>query len=266
MTARLQQIVSNLLTNAVKYTSENGLVEVSLKRDNTGLVIVVTDTGKGISPDFLPYIFERFRQADSTSTREYGGLGLGLAIVRHLVEAHGGSVSAASDGAGLGATFTVTLPLASVRKEEGVIKKSTSGELSKDQISSSLALKGVAVLVVDDESDARDLITIALRQSGADVKSADNVRAALKILDQWKPDVLVSDIGMPGEDGYQFMRKVRARKPERGGLIPALAVTGYAGADDAERALKAGYQTHMSKPVVLRELVTIVASLTERTG
>src|SRR5436190_1683954 len=246
---RLQQIVSNLLTNAIKYTSKNGRVAISLERVVTSLVIKVTDTGEGISPEFLPYIFDRFRQADSASTRDYGGLGLGLAIVRHLVEAHGGSVSAASEGPGLGATFTVTLPLASIRKEEGGIRKFKSGELSKDQISSSLALKDVTVLVVADDSDARDLLTIALKQSGADVRSANNVRAALKILDQWKPDVLISDIGMPGVDGYAFMRKVRARKPERGGRIPALAVTGYAGVDDAERALKAGNQTHMPKPV-----------------
>ena len=263
---RLQQIVSNLLTNAIKYTSKNGRVAISLERVVTSLVIKVTDTGEGISPEFLPYIFDRFRQADSASTRDYGGLGLGLAIVRHLVEAHGGSVSAASEGPGLGATFTVTLPLASIRKEEGGIRKFTSGELSKDQISSSLALKDVTVLVVDDDSDARDLLTIALKQSGADVRSANNVRAALKILDQWKPDVLISDIGMPGVDGYAFMRKVRAGKPERGGRIPALAVTGYAGVDDAERALKAGYQTHMPKPVVLSELVARVANLAEGTA
>ena len=263
---RLQQIVSNLLTNAIKYTSKNGRVAISLERVVTSLVIKVTDTGEGISPEFLPYIFDRFRQADSASTRDYGGLGLGLAIVRHLVEAHGGSVSAASEGPGLGATFTVTLPLASIRKEEGGIRKFTSGELSKDQISSSLALKDVTVLVVDDDSDARDLLTIALKQSGADVRSANNVRAALKILDQWKPDVLISDIGMPGVDGYAFMRKVRARKAERGGRIPALAVTGYAGVDDAERALKAGYQTHMPKPVVLSELVARVANLAEGTA
>jgi CheY-like chemotaxis protein/two-component sensor histidine kinase len=264
--SRLQQIVWNLLTNAVKYTAKNGRVEVHLKREDSSMSIAVSDTGDGISAEFLPYIFDRFRQADSATTRQYGGLGLGLAIVRHLVEAHGGSVSAASDGAGLGATFTVRLPLASARKEIGGVRKPTSGELSKDQIPSSLALKGIAVLVVDDESDARDLLTIALRQSGADVRSAENVRAALKILDQWKPDVIVSDIGMPGIDGYEFMKKVRARKPARGGLIPALAVTGYAAADDAVRALKAGYQTHMSKPVALSELVARLASLTEGTG
>jgi two-component system, chemotaxis family, CheB/CheR fusion protein len=262
--SRLQQIVWNLLTNAVKYTPKKGRVEVHLKPEDTSVVIMITDTGEGITPEFLPYIFDRFRQADSATTREYSGLGLGLAIVRHLVEAHGGSVRATSDGAGKGATFTVILPSIALRPT-GEVKKHTSGELSKDQISS-LALKGVSMLVVDDESDVRDLITIALTQSGAEVRSADNVRAALKILDQWKPDVLLSDIGMPGADGYELMRKVRARAPERGGRIPALAVTGYAATEDAERALKAGYEMHMAKPVVLSELVTRVASLAESTA
>jgi len=264
--ARLQQIVSNLLTNAVKYTSNNGLVEVGLKREDTGLVIRITDTGKGISSDFLPYIFDRFRQADSASTREYSGLGLGLAIVRHLVDAHGGSVRAASDGVGQGASFTVILPSLEGRKDAVETRRVTSGELLADQISSSQALKGLAVLLVDDEPDTRELLTFALRQRGAEVRAAANVRAALKILSQWQPDVLVSDIGMPGEDGYELMRKVRAREPERGGRIPALAVTGYAGTEDAERALEAGYETHMAKPVVLSELVARVASLAESTA
>jgi PAS domain S-box-containing protein len=262
--ARLQQIVSNLLTNAIKYTSSDGRVEVSLKRKDTGLVIMVTDTGEGISSDFLPYIFDRFRQADSASTREYGGLGLGLAIVRHLVEAHGGSVRAASAGVGQGSSFTVTIPSIAARTDEGETKPVTSGELLADQISSSLALKGLAVLLVEDEEDARELLTIALRQSGAEVRAAANVRAALKILNQWQPDVLVSDIGMPGEDGYQLIKKVRARGAKRGGRIPALAVTGYASTDDADRARAAGFEMHVPKPVVLSELVAKVASLVER--
>jgi len=264
--ARLQQVVSNLLINAVKYTAKNGRVDVRLKREDTSVVIVVADTGEGISPEFLPYIFDRFSQADSASTREYGGLGLGLAIVRHLVEAHGGSVCAASDGVGQGATFTVTLPLIAVCRDEGEAKRAIASDISPDHISLPLILNGLAVLVVDDEPDARELLSLALRQSGAEVRTAATVRAALEILDHWKPNVLVSDIGMPGEDGYEFMKIVRAREPKFGGLIPSLAVTGYASSDDAERARAAGYRMHMPKPVELSELVARVANLAERDG
>jgi two-component system CheB/CheR fusion protein len=258
--ARLQQIIWNLLTNAVKFESRNGHVEVQLKREDTSVVIVVTDTGEGISPEFLPHIFDRFRQAEGATARQHGGLGLGLAIVRHLVEAHGGTVRAASQGVGKGAIFTVTFPLIAVRGDRIEAEHKRSADHA-----SSLILKGLQVLVVDDELDARELLSIALTQSSAKVRASATVREALEILDQWQPDVLVSDIGMPGEDGYELMRKVRAREPEHGGLVPALALTGYAGSEDAARAVAAGYQTHMAKPVVLSELVAAVASLAMKT-
>jgi signal transduction histidine kinase/CheY-like chemotaxis protein len=258
--SRLQQIVWNLLTNAVKFTSRNGRVDVRLKRNDTSVVLIVSDTGEGISPEFLPYIFDRFRQAEGTTTRQHGGLGLGLAIVRHLVEAHGGTVRAASKGVGKGATFTVTLPLIAVGRFGSDVEHADAGKKAADDRVSSI-LTEVRVLVVDDEADARELLTIALTQCGAEVRAAATVNAALDILDEWQPDLLVSDIGMPSEDGYQLIRRVRARESERGGAIPALALTGYASSEDAARALAAGYQTHMAKPVAPSELVAKVASL-----
>lgn len=251
---RLQQIVWNLLSNAIKFTPRGGQVTVRLKRENTSVVLSVSDTGEGIRPEFLPYIFDRFRQAESTSRRQHGGLGLGLAIVRHLVEAHGGTIRASSNGAGSGATFTVTFPLLAVHRD-------AASELAFFSSASFADLKGLRVLVIDDEADARELLTMTLTQGGAEVRTAATVAAALEILDQWKPHVLVSDIGMPGEDGYDLIRRVRAMESERGGTIPALALTGYATAEDAARAHAAGYQTHLSKPVSPSDLVAAVASL-----
>ena len=260
--ARLQQVFSNLLTNAVKYTSKNGRVDVLLKREGTSVVILVSDTGEGISPEFLPHIFDRFRQAEGSSTRQHGGLGLGLAIVRHLVEAHGGTVCAASQGVGQGATFTVTFPLIAVSRVDSNTANADKGTL--DLLSSSALLEGLRVLVVDDQPDARELLTIALKQSGSEVRTSATAREALDIMDQWKPDVLVSDIGLPGEDGYELMRRVRARDPERGGHVLALAVTGYASPEDAARARAVGYHMHMPKPVAPGEFVATVASLAMR--
>jgi PAS domain S-box-containing protein len=255
---RLQQIVWNLLSNAVKFTPKGGQVTVRLKREYSSVVIVVSDTGEGIGVEFLPYIFDRFRQAESTTKRQHNGLGLGLAIVRHLVEAHGGTISASSEGRGKGATFTVTFPLLAVHRN------GTDGEHAFYRAGSATTapaaiLEGMRVLVIDDEEDARELLTIALTQSGAEVRTAATVRAALEILEHWKPNVMVSDIGMPGQDGYDFIRTVRALELERGGTIPALALTGYASAEDAARARLAGYETHMAKPVAPSDLV--VASL-----
>jgi hypothetical protein len=198
--ARLQQIVSNLLNNAVKFTSRNGHVTVYLKREDTSVVVIVSDTGEGISPKFLPYIFDRFRQAEGTTSRQHGGLGLGLAIVRHLVELHGGTVSAASEGVGKGATLRAAFPCIAVSTTGTDLKSAhaVTGSLDENQ---SLALQGVHVLVVDDEPDARELVTIALTQSKADVRAVSTAREALEVLDQWKPDVLISDRRMPGEDG-----------------------------------------------------------------
>lgn len=260
---RLQQVVWNLLTNAVKYTPRNGHIEVQLKRQDTSAVIVVQDSGEGINPEFLPYVFDRFRQADGTTTRQHGGLGLGLAIVRQLVESHGGTVRAASKGVGEGATFTVTLPLMALRNAELAVR-SDDGDghrQSEAEIPQSVNLSGVRVLVVDDEPDAREVLTLALTHSGAEVRVAATVGAALDILSEWKPDVLVSDIGMPTEDGYELIKKVRAGEAVSGGEIPALALTGYASPEDTARALEAGYQVHVAKPVSPSELVVTVASL-----
>ena len=258
--ARLQQIVSNLLNNAVKFTSRNGQVTVHLKREDTSVVVIVSDTGEGIRSEFLPYIFDRFRQAEGTSSRQHGGLGLGLAIVRHLVELHGGTVSAASEGVGKGATFRAAFPCIAVSRNVSDLESAYGVTDSLDE-NQSFTLQGVHVLVVDDQPDARELVTIALTQSRADVRAVSTAREALELLDQWKPDVLISDIGMPGEDGYQLIRKVRALEREHGGTVPAVALTGYASDEDAARARVAGFQLHMPKPVSPDELVAAVASL-----
>jgi len=231
----------------------------------------VGDTGEGISADFLPYVFARFRQADGTTTRQHGGLGLGLAIVRHLVEAHGGQVRAASEGAGQGATFTVTLPLAG-RRREGETEGGRDFSSPFSPFSPSLRPSvpppsvpaGLRVLVVDDDRDSRELLRLALTEEGAEVRTAASAAEALDIFnqwEQWRPDVLVSDIGMPGEDGYELMRQVRALPAERGGQAPAVALTGYVRPEDQKRALAAGYQMFVPKPVEMDKLVTAIARL-----
>jgi two-component system CheB/CheR fusion protein len=259
---RLQQVVWNLLTNAVKYTPRGGHVETRLEREGTQAAIIVSDTGEGISPDFLPYVFARFRQADGTTTRKHGGLGLGLAIVRHLVEAHGGRVSASSEGVGQGATFTVRLPLRALRNADFGWRNEAAVE---DQ---SGIVTGLRVLVVDDDEDSRELVSLALTEGGAEVRTAASVAEALVILNQWKqwrPDVMVSDIGMPGEDGYEMIRQVRALPAERGGQVQAVALTGYARLEDRRRALAAGYQMFVTKPVEKDELAAAIARLAGRT-
>lgn len=260
---RLQQVVWNLLTNAIKYTARRGRVEVHLKHQDSSAAIVVRDTGEGISPEFLPHIFERFRQADGTTTRQHGGLGLGLAIVRQLVESHGGTVHAASEGVGRGATFTVTLPLMALGNAELGVRNEDNGEHKQTEVFDlqSANLANLRVLVVDDELDARELLTLALTHRGAEVRVAASVSAALEIISQWKPDVLVSDIGMPSEDGYELIKRVRALGPERGGTIPAIALTGYASEEDAAHARLAGFELHLAKPVSPSELVANVANL-----
>lgn len=262
---RLQQIVWNLISNAIKFTPKQGRVHIRLERINSHVEIAVSDTGIGISAEFLPYVFERFRQADSSSTRSYSGLGLGLAIVRHLVELHGGTVSVASPGEGQGSTFTVKLPLIPV------VQLETSQERVHPTVSQGVAfnnlptLDGLRVLVVDDEADARDFITTVLQQCGAQVQAVASAAAALLAIQQWKPDVLVSDIGMPESDGYSLIRELRRREAEQGGKIPAAALTAYARTEDRTRALKAGFQIHLPKPIEPAELVTVVASLAGRT-
>jgi signal transduction histidine kinase len=262
---RLQQVIWNLLTNAVKFSNKGGQVQVRLQRIDSHAELSVSDTGAGIASDFLPYVFHPFRQAEGTTTRKYPGLGLGLAIVRHLVELHGGRASAASAGEGKGATFTVILPIV-------VATKSAWADADSYTLSSSSApdalptLAGVRVLVVDDEADARDVLSAMLQQAGAEVLSVANPAEALALLDREAFDVLVSDIGMPGEDGYALIRSVRQRAIDAGGRIPAAALTAYARTEDRLRALAAGFQIHVPKPVQPEELVTVVASLAGRIG
>ncbi len=253
-------MVWNLLSNAIKFTPKGGRVQVRLERVNSHVEIVVSDTGQGISGEFLPYIFERFRQADSTSTRIHGGLGLGLAIVRQLVELHGGSVHAQSPGEGQGATFMVQLPLAVVLKtNEPERVHPTAG--SEVPLAHPSTLDGLQILLVDDEADARDLMTTLLEQWGVIVTAVASVPEAIKVLKQLTPDLLISDIGMPGEDGYALIRQVRELEAERGGRVPAVALTAYARVEDRTRALAAGFQMHVAKPVNPAELATVVASL-----
>jgi PAS domain S-box-containing protein len=270
---RLQQIVWNLLSNAVKFTNQGGKVEVRLStlstHDTPFAVIEVQDYGAGIAPEFLPYVFDRFRQADSSKTRVHGGLGLGLAIVRHLVELHGGTVSASSPGLGYGAIFTVKFPLVNHSPSTAPSPElnSTQSKLSTHRSLSSEnppLLDRLRILVVDDEPDARDLITMILQEHGAQVITAASAVEALTALQQQNPHVLVSDIGMPLEDGYSLIRKIRALHPSVGGEIPAVALTAYVRLEDRRQALLAGFQNHIAKPVNPTEIVTVVAHLAGR--
>lgn len=260
---RLQQIIWNLLANAIKFTPKGGRVQVRLERINSHVEVVVSDTGQGISPDFLPYVFDRFQQEDSSVTRKHGGLGLGLSIVRHLTELHGGTVKVYSPGEGLGATFMVELPL-SVLQNPGNPERlhpATDMELPCEHLPK---LNGLHILVVDDEADARDLLVTILTECGAEATAVSSVQAAIAILENLQPDLLVSDIGMPGENGYDLIRQIRALDAEQGGHIPAVALTAYARVEDRTRALAAGFQMHIAKPVNLTEFVTVIASLTGR--
>ena len=263
---RLQQIVWNLLSNGVKFTRQGGLVQVKLQRANGQVEVVVSDSGVGIDREFLPHVFERFRQADGSTTRTYGGLGLGLAIVRHLVELHGGSVAADSAGSNKGATFTVRFPA----MVEFVGQQFELTELVENQTVSAesrvreQSLSGLRVLMVDDEFDARALVTVMLEASGAQVLAVASAAEALDSIESWKPDLLIADIGMPVEDGYSLIRKVRALPNERGGQTPAVALTAYARSDDRQRALAEGYQVHVAKPVDRVELATVISTLYQR--
>ena len=256
---RLQQIVSNLLVNAVKFTPAGGKVEVRLERRGLEVQIVVKDTGVGIRGEFLPYVFERFRQDDATEARAQGGLGLGLAIVRHLVTLHDGSIDAESAGEGQGSTFTVTLP--ALAEAEPDLRLVPAIGPDSALLDDPPTLTGLRILVVDDDADARDLFTRVLEQCDARVRAVASAGTALATLESWKPDVLVSDIAMPLESGYVLLRKIRLLTPEQGGRIPALAVTAYAGVDDVKLALTAGFQAHVAKPVEPIDLALAVGSL-----
>jgi PAS domain S-box-containing protein len=261
---RLQQIIWNLLTNAIKFTPKGGRVEVGLERIASHIEITVKDTGQGIAPGLLPCVFDRFRQSDSSSTRRHGGLGLGLAIVRQLVELHGGTVKAESPGDGEGTTFKVILPLMSVHHELRDVR-GTYPLIGSDPVTDwQPSLNDLRVLVVDDESDARELIKVVLAGCGAEVVTVPSAGEALAEMERGRFDVLVSDIGMPEMDGYALISKIRQLTKERGGRIPAVALTAYAGIEDRKRALSAGYQRHIPKPVEPAELTTVVANLAER--
>lgn len=264
---RLQQVVWNLLSNAIKFTTRGGRVQVRLERVNSHVEIIVSDTGQGIEPEFLPHVFDRFRQADQRTTRQHGGMGLGLAIVKNLVELHGGSVQAASPGTGQGATFTVRLPVIPVYQVD------TEGErvhpAARDLLPNTGwddRLDGTLILVVDDEPDTRELLKAGLENCGAKVTVAGSAAEAFVTLEGQIPDVIISDIGMPDEDGYDLIRKLRSMPADKGGSVPAIALTAYARVEDRLRALRSGYQMHVPKPVELAELVAVADSLVKRRG
>ncbi|HEU5310194.1 MAG TPA: ATP-binding protein, partial [Candidatus Eisenbacteria bacterium] len=250
----LQQVVWNLVSNGIKFTPKGGRVEVRLERVDSNVEIAVSDTGDGIRTEFLPHVFDRFRQSDAGISRRTAGLGLGLAIVRHLVELHGGTVSAESPGPGQGATFLVRLPLRPMRAhgENPTMARTEEQGRMPD-------LTGFRVLVVDDESDTRDLLREVLEHCGVEVRDASSSEQALELLKSWTPDVIVSDIGMPGEDGYTFIRRVREWERESGQRIPAVALTAYARSEDRIQALLSGYQVHVAKPIDPTEFVLVVA-------
>jgi signal transduction histidine kinase/ActR/RegA family two-component response regulator len=272
---RLQQVIWNIVSNAIKFTPRGGAIDVRLSRVDSQAEIRVSDNGKGISPEFLPFVFERFRQADSTSARQHSGLGLGLAIVRHLVEMHGGTVHASSEGEGKGATFIVRIPFMAVHVTKEHVhqvaqpKENMQGSqltTSDDSTINDVAqLRGLRALIVDDEPDAREMLRVMLGQFGIQVKTSASVQEALELLEKWKPDVLISDVGMPNEDGYALILQVRALSHERGGSIPAIALTGYSRLKDRSQLLAAGYHMHLSKPVELARLVSAIMSLSGRT-
>src|SRR5581483_2255046 len=252
---RLQQIVWNLLSNAIKFTPKGGEVSIALSTQTGGAEITVSDTGEGISADFLPHVFDRFRQADSSYTRKHGGLGLGLAIVRHLVELHGGTVEAYSEGQGRGATFTVLLPLAD---EIRLLAPPVTAQAAPE---AQWALAGVRLLFVDDDEDTLAVLCMALSQRGATVESATSAAQAFELLRQSLPDVLVCDIGMPGEDGFALMERVRRLSADQGGNVKAVALTAYARAEDRQRALACGFQHHLPKPIDPDELTALLVTL-----
>lgn len=260
---RLQQVFWNLLSNAIKFTPRGGRVQVLLERVNSHLEVSVIDTGEGIEPAFLPHIFDRFRQADATTTRRHGGLGLGLAIVKQLIELHGGTIRAKSPGRNQGATFIALLPLTVVHPDIEPLpaRRHPTSELVSAPVDSAVQIAGVRVLVVDDEPDARAMLRRLFEERDAIVRTASSADEALSALQAERPDVLVSDIGMPGEDGYGLIRRVRSLAPEHGGRTPAIALTAYARGEDRVRAVVAGFQHHLAKPVEPVELLVMVASL-----
>jgi len=263
---RLQQLVWNLLSNAIKFTSNRGRVEVQLRRNGPQAEITIRDTGEGIDPQFLPHVFERFRQADGSSARKYSGLGLGLAIVRHLTELHGGTVHAESAGIGHGSTFKVSLPAVRDEQRAPTTAKDHTTQVAIDNKLDDVcaSVRGLRILVVDDEEDVRRFAQMTFRRCGAETVESASASEALRIIGEWRPDVLIADIGMPDEDGYTLIQKVRRLPANRGGRTPALALTAYARTEDRVRILSAGYQIHVAKPVEPVELIAAVANLAGR--
>jgi len=251
---RLQQVVWNLLNNAVKFTPANGLIRLQLQ-SAARVTLTVSDTGRGIDKAMLPFIFDRFRQAEGSMTRRFGGLGLGLAIVKHLAELHGGSVRADSPGEGLGATFVVEL-----ERANGARTSARDHELASSPHATEGELRGVRVLIVDDDDDSREMLEHLLASAGAELRGVDGAKAALEALDEEVPDVLVSDIGMPEEDGLSLIKRIRLRPPAEGGVVPAVALTAYARGEDRALALRAGFNSHVSKPIDPSEIIAVIAS------
>ncbi|MDQ2643069.1 MAG: PAS domain S-box protein [Myxococcota bacterium] len=258
---RLQQVVWNLLSNAVKFTEAGGSVRVAVGQENSSLVLSLTDTGRGIEPEFLPYVFDRFKQADSSTTRRVGGLGLGLAIVRHIVELHGGQVQAYSQGAGTGARFSITLPVRAVTAETEHAERPTLPAVEEREQPAAASLRGIRVVVIDDEPDARDLLKAVLSQAGAVVEVAASATEGYALVQRAPPDVLVSDLGMPDIDGYTLIRRIRLLDESQGGRVPALALSAYTRIEDRAKALASGFTRHVAKPVNPGDLVSAVAEL-----
>ena len=252
---RLQQVICNLLSNAIKFTPEGGSIRISMQQAATSVYVVVSDTGEGLSPTFLPHAFERFRQADSSITKKFGGLGLGLSIVKQLVEMHGGTVTASSAGAGRGSTFTVQLPL--VATVPAVENNPPSNSTAVDIAS---ALQGTRILIVDDEPDALHLVSYLFQKHGADIRTATSAAEALRIIATFDPQLLISDIGMPEVDGYELLRTIRAEVPN-GKNLPAIALTAFADQANREKALMTGFQNHIGKPFDAATLLAMAASM-----
>jgi signal transduction histidine kinase/ActR/RegA family two-component response regulator len=264
--ARLQQVVWNVLANAVKFTNRGGQVQVRVERVNSHVEIVVSDTGIGIAPEFLPHLFERFRQADAGTTREHGGLGLGLAIARHLVEMHGGTIQAASGGVGSGATFTVRLPVMiahSITTAERRVHPRGTSAATSDSVPD---LHGIRVLAIDDDRDALTMVAEILEAAGAHVTGADSAKDAFEMLNVWQPHVIIVDVGMPQIDGYQFVARLRQSETLALRRLPVAALTAYARSEDRAKALRSGFQLHLAKPIDPAELMAAVAALVARTG
>jgi len=263
-TGRLQQVLWNLLTNAIKFTPPGGRVDLFIESSNDHIEVRIVDSGQGISPELLPHVFERFRQAAGATMQRHTGLGLGLAIVRQLVELHGGSVRAASEGEGHGATFTVCLPIAGPEVQQGravALGERRTTAPTTSPVPRLPRLDGLHILIVDDSADGRMLTSLVLSLAGASVKAVGSVREALQMLETERPDALVTDIGLPDEDGYALVRQIRQSEAEHGGFLPAIALTGYARAEDRIGILAAGFQAHISKPVEPVELAAAIANL-----